>query len=101
MLAESIAGLLYDIHLTGAREDAFRSPMKLYGRLSALASDITGKGVDFKPTDPQQEVYSIFNKRLKAVNEKIKAFMNVEIKKFNKELKKSEFQIQLDNKMKM
>ncbi len=50
-----IAGSLYDIHLTGAREDAFRSPMKLYGRLSALASDIGGFGVDFKPTDQQRK----------------------------------------------
>jgi len=101
VLAESIAGSLYDIHLTGAREDAFRSPMKLYGRLSALASDITGKGADFKPTDQQEEVYSIFNKRLKAVDEKFKEFINVEVKKFNSELKKSELQIQLDKKIKM
>ncbi|UWX55058.1 hypothetical protein NYZ99_20645 [Maribacter litopenaei] len=50
-LAIAIAGSLYDIHLTGAREDAFRSPIKLYGRLSALASDIGGFGADFKPTD--------------------------------------------------
>lgn len=101
VLAESIAGSLYDIHLTGAREDAFRFPMKLYGRLSALASDITGKGVDFKPTDQQKEVYSIFNKRLKAINDKFHTFMNVEVKKFNSELKKSELQIQLDKKIKM
>ena len=59
LLAESIAGSLYDIHLTGAREDAFRSPIKLYGRLSALASDISGFGADFKPTDQQREVYAI------------------------------------------
>ena len=67
--AQSIAGSLYDIHLTGAREDAFRSPMQLYGRLSALASDLTGHGIDFKPTDQQREVQAIFNKRLKVVEE--------------------------------
>ncbi|MFC4219373.1 WD40/YVTN/BNR-like repeat-containing protein [Flagellimonas marina] len=100
VLAESIAGSLYDIHLTGAREDAFRSPMKLYGRLSALASDITAFGVDFKPTDQQEEVYSIFNKRLKDVDAKFKRFMNVEIKTFNDQLKKSELQILLDKKIK-
>ncbi len=96
VLAESIAGTLYDIHLTGAREDAFRSPMKLYGRLSALASDITGNGIDFKPTDQQREVYAIFNKRLEAVNEKFKKFIEVEVKKFDKQLKNSELQIQSD-----
>jgi len=62
--AESIAAALYDIHLTGAREDAFRAPMKLYGRLSALASDITGHGIDFKPTDQQREVYTVFDKKV-------------------------------------
>lgn len=100
MLSESIAGTLYDIHLTGAREDAFRAPMKLYGRLSALASDITGKGSDFKPTDQQREVYSIFNKRLEAVNLKFEKFMQVEVNKLNVQLKKSELQIKMGNKMK-
>lgn len=99
-VAEAIAASLYDIHLTGAREDAFRSPMKLYGRLSALASDITGSGVDFRPTDQQGEVYSIFNKRLKDVDDKFKTFMNVEVKNFNSQLKKSELQILLDKKIK-
>lgn len=99
-MAEAIAGSLYDIHLTGAREDAFRSPMKLYGRLSALASDITGNGVDFRPTDQQGEVYSIFNKRLKDVDVKFKTFMNVEVKNFNSQLKKSELQILLNKKIK-
>jgi hypothetical protein len=92
-LSESIAATLYDIHLTGAREDAFRAPMKLYGRLSALASDITGNGVDFKPTDQQREVYAIFNERLQAVDEKFQRFMEVEVKKLNVQLRQSEFQI--------
>jgi len=99
-MAEAIAGSLYDIHLTGAREDAFRSPMKLYGRLSALASDITGNGVDFRPTNQQGEVYSIFNKRLKDVDDKFKTFMKVEVNNFNSQLKKSELQILLDKKIK-
>ena len=74
--------------------------MKLYGRLSALASDITGKGSDFKPTDQQREVYSIFNKRLEAVNLKFEKFMQVEVNKLNVQLKKSELQIKMGNKMK-
>ncbi len=100
MLAESIAGSLYDIHLTGAREDAFRSPMKLYGRLSALASDIGGFGADFKPTDQQREVYAIFNKRLKTVDAKFNKFMDVEVKKLNIQLKKSELEIRTNTKLK-
>ncbi|MFZ9003729.1 MAG: ABC transporter permease subunit, partial [Robiginitalea sp.] len=96
----TIAGTLYDIHLTGAREDAFRAPMKLYGRLSALASDITGNGADFKPTDQQQEVYAVFNGRLEAVNQKFKKFMEIEVKKLNVQLKNSELQIKGGKKIK-
>jgi len=98
--AQSIASSLYDIHLTGAREDAFRSPMKLYGRLSALASDISGFGSDFKPTDQQRKVYAIFNKRLKEVDTQFKKFMDVEVKKLNVQLKKSELQIKSNTKLK-
>ncbi len=92
--AQSIAKGLYDIHLTGAREDAFRSPMKLYGRLSALASDIGGFGVDFKPTDQQRDVYAIFNKRLETASKKFETFVKIQLPKLNKQIKKSEFQIQ-------
>ncbi|NNE03202.1 MAG: glycosyl hydrolase, partial [Eudoraea sp.] len=99
-VSETIAGTLYDIQLTGAREDAFRAPMKLYGRLSALASDITANGIDFKPTDQQRAVYDIFNHRLETVDKKFKEFMQVEVKKLNLQLKKSELQIQVDKKIK-
>ncbi len=98
--AESIASALYDIHLTGAREDAFRSPMKLYGRLSALASDITGHGVDFKPTDQQREVYAVFDKRLKAAEDRFKTFTTTDVEALNKQLKKSSLKIVLDKKLK-
>ncbi|WP_018127559.1 WD40/YVTN/BNR-like repeat-containing protein [Balneola vulgaris] len=54
---------LYDVNLTGAREDAFRGPMKLYGRLSALGSDIMYNGADFAPTQQQAEVFEILEDR--------------------------------------
>ena len=56
---------LFDIKLTGAREDAFRNPTKIYGRLSALGSDLTRYGADFKPTNQQVEVYEVLSNRLK------------------------------------
>lgn len=87
-IAEDIAGKLYDIHLTGAREDAFRSPMRLYGRLSALASDINGSGIDFRPTDQQGEVYEILNSRLKAVQDQFDEFIKQDIQQFNKALER-------------
>ena len=99
--AESVAGSLYDIHLTGAREDAFRSPMKLYGRLSALASDLGGHGIDFKPTEQQKEVASIFNSRLKAISKRFDTLVNAEVEKLNRQLEKSKLKIELDKKIKM
>ncbi len=101
IMAQSIAGSLYDIHLTGAREDAFRSPMKLYGRLSALASDISAHGVDFKPSVQQREVSAIFNERLENVNQKFEEFIASEIDKLNKQLEKSQLKIELEKKIKM
>jgi hypothetical protein len=92
-LAEGISGILYDIHLTGAREDAFRSPMKLYGRLSALASDITGNGVDFKPTYAQEEVFSLFDDRLKEAQARFTRFLEVDLQKFKTNLKSSEIKL--------
>lgn len=98
--AKDISAALYDIHLTGAREDAFRSPMKLYGRLSALASDIGGFGVDFKPTTQQREVYQILNERLIKAQSAYKKFFEVEVKQLNEQLKKSELQLEAGKKIK-
>ena len=55
---------LFDIYLTGAREDAFRNPIKLYGRLSALAQDVGSSSADFPPTVPQTEVHQVLRQRL-------------------------------------
>ncbi len=98
--AQAIAGSLYDIHLTGAREDAFRSPMKLYGRLSALASDLTGHGVDFEPTDQQREVSAIFNDRLRKVQESFDALFEHEIPELNQKLKNTDLKIQTQKQIK-
>ncbi|KYG82315.1 WD40/YVTN/BNR-like repeat-containing protein [Roseivirga echinicomitans] len=87
-IAEDIASKLYDIHLTGAREDAFRSPMKLYGRLSALASDINGSGIDFKPTNQQGEVSEILNERLQNAVKQFEKIKKNDIEEFNKALEK-------------
>jgi hypothetical protein len=88
VIAEEIAGKLYDIHLTGAREDAFRSPMQLYGLLSALASDIIGSGIDFKPTNQQREVSEILNERLQNAVKQFEQIQENDIQKFNKALEK-------------
>lgn len=94
--AEDIASKLYDIQLTGAREDAFRSPIKLYGRLSALASDINSSGIDFKPTNQQGEVYEVLDERLKAAVKQFNELINTDIREFNEALEKQNRRIELE-----
>ena len=62
--AVQVESNLFDIYLTGAREDAFRNPMKLYGRLSALSQDVGWSSADFPPTVPQTEVHEVLQQRL-------------------------------------
>lgn len=99
-VATKIAGNLYDIHLTGAREDAFRSPMKLYGKLSALASDLSASGIDFKPTDQQSAVYDVLNKRLMTSKNAFDELVKKDIDAFNKRLNTLDMKINLEKKMK-
>jgi photosystem II stability/assembly factor-like uncharacterized protein len=98
-IATQIAGSLYDIHLTGAREDAFRSPMKLYGRLSALASEINSSGIDFKPTDQQGAVYEVLNQRLQKTKGAFDELVNHDIAAFNKQLNDLDMHIDMEKKM--
>lgn len=96
--ATDIASILYDIHLTGAREDAFRSPMKLYGRLSALASDLGASGIDFRPTDQQGEVYDLLNQRLQTAKSQFDELVEEDIKALNEKLNELNMKIDLEKK---
>lgn len=82
--ATEAEGHLYDIHLSGAREDAFRAPMKLYGRLSALASDIGTNGADFSPTTQQVEVHAVLRQRLENARELFRALMETDAPAFRR-----------------
>ena len=84
-LADTVTGVeghLFDVNLTGAREDAFRAPMKLYGRLSALASDLGANGADFAPTDAQREVYRVLRDRLAKARESYRVLIEVSVPRF-------------------
>ena len=63
-MAIEVEDRLFDIYLTGAREDAFRNPMKLYGRYSALSQDISSSSADYRPTMQQGEVHGALQVRL-------------------------------------
>jgi hypothetical protein len=93
-----ISAQLYDIHLTGAREDAFRSPMKLYGRLSALASDITANGVDFKPTNQQGDVYGVLQERLVKVQKEYTTLLEQQVPQLNNKLPDKDRKIDIEKK---
>ena len=67
---------LFDTKLTGAREDAFRNPNKLYGRLAALGSDLTRFGADFKPTNQQVEVFELLSNRLQKQEQNFNLIMD-------------------------
>jgi len=62
--AIDVAGALFDVNLTGAREDSFRAPMQLYGRLAALLSDVAENGADFPPTAQQVAVHDALRTQL-------------------------------------
>jgi len=87
--ASAVEGALFDVHLTGAREDAFRSPMQLYGRLAALQSDVSESGADFAPTTQQQAVYELFTRRLGDASARFAALMEQELRAFGTELRKA------------
>jgi hypothetical protein len=56
-------GKVYDVNLTGAREDAFRTPNQLYEKLASLASDVGASGADFRPTDQHRAVGTLLEKQ--------------------------------------
>jgi photosystem II stability/assembly factor-like uncharacterized protein len=85
-LAIELEGRLVDVNLTGAREDSFRNPMRLYGRFSALASDVDWKGADFLPTTQQREVYEVLSDRLEEAKAAIQAFFDGEVSELNRRL---------------
>lgn len=86
--ATQLSAQLYDIHLTGAREDAFRNPIRLYSRLGALASDIGANGVDFKPTNQQREVFEVLKEQLSQVQRAYDTWIKEEVPGVGKALTK-------------
>lgn len=58
---------IFDVHLTGARQDIFRNPAGILERILAIAKEGQTASADFPPTDQQQEVMSLLKKRLEEV----------------------------------
>ena len=77
--ALAVEAELFDVNLTGAREDQFRNPIRLYGRLSALASDVTANGADFAPTAQQLEVWAGFRAQAQALRARTDALFAADV----------------------
>jgi len=87
--ASAVEGALFDVHLTGAREDAFRNPMQLYGRLAALQSDVAENSVDFAPTAQQMAVNELFKQRIAEVSIRFAELMDKTLPAFAEQLRRA------------
>jgi photosystem II stability/assembly factor-like uncharacterized protein len=82
-----VEGRLFDLNLSGAREDAFRAPMKLYGRMGALGSDVGRFSADFAPTGQQNEVYEVLKERFDEARELMDRLLQVDLPALNEQLR--------------
>ena len=84
-----VEGVMFDVNLTGAREDAFRNPMQLYGRLAALQSDLAENGADFAPTAQQLAVHDVLAQRLADASTRFADLMTKAVPQFGAELRRA------------
>ena len=77
------------MNLTGAREDAFRNPMQLYGQLAALQSDVAENSADFAPTAQQLGVQEVLAQRLAEATRAFTVVMTQDVPRFSAELRKT------------
>jgi hypothetical protein len=82
----AIEGKLFDTDLTGAREDAFRSPNQLYEKLASVASDVGSASADWPPTDQQKAVHALLKQQLAAVRADFEKLMTLDVNAFNQRL---------------
>ncbi len=87
-----VEGTMFDVHLTGAREDQFRNPIQLWGQLGTLNREITEDSADFAPTSQQQEVMTQFTERLQAIANNFSHLVDSDIAAFNHELDQHKLQ---------
>jgi hypothetical protein len=78
----AIEGKLYDVALTGAREDAFRTPNQLYEKLASVGSDVAASSADFRPTDQQGEVYGMLRRQLDGLKAQFRQFVATDLAAF-------------------
>ncbi|HVC18759.1 MAG TPA: hypothetical protein VNE16_01675 [Vicinamibacterales bacterium] len=82
--ALAVESAMFDVHLTGAREDQFRNPIRLWGQLGALNREITEDSADFAPTTQQRAVLQQFSGRLEQIQTSFTQLIDRDVAAFNK-----------------
>ena len=77
-----IEGKLFDIALTGAREDAFRTPNQLYEKLASVGSDVSAASADFRPTDQHGAVYGQLRTQLDGLKQQFSTLVTTDLSAF-------------------
>jgi len=88
--AVEVEGRLFDVNLTGAREDAFRNPNRLYSRLSALLYEVSAASADSPPTDQQREVFDLLSERLEKARAAYRQLLEEELPAYRSRLRRAE-----------
>jgi hypothetical protein len=76
---------LFQVKLTGSRDDILRLPCRLHYKLSFLARSI-GQS-DFPPTTQQMEVYKMFKEQLAAYKRRLDGVLEDDLQAFHRLLK--------------
>ncbi|MGB6877515.1 MAG: hypothetical protein WBD87_15930 [Candidatus Acidiferrales bacterium] len=74
---------MFDMYLTGAREDQFRNPDQLWEWLATLNREITEDSADFPPTEQQMEVYKMLAEKLNSVQAGFDTLCKKDVPEFN------------------
>ncbi len=79
-------GQLFDVRLTGQVEDSFRNPMRLYGKMLAMAGNLD-KGNDLPPTDQEIAVNKLWQEDLAGIRNAVAQVTGAGTSAFNDTLK--------------
>ena len=78
-------GHLFDVYLTGAREDAFQHPVQILGRLAVLLKAVE-HSADYPPTNSDVAVYRLLEGQLARARGRLQVIERTQVASFNRRL---------------